>query len=184
MTKSQFAKELKISKPRISQLIKAGLPVGSDGSIDAKAALKWYRRNVGAKSEASKVVTVMPVSDAVESDAVEPATVELGTNGSSVTKLGAAEEGNDSYYEARRKREWLRYEKESLELARLTGQLVDAAEVEAAAFNTWRTERDALQNLPAQIAPIIAAELKIDEHQLYQTLEKHFRGFLKERNAA
>jgi len=46
VSKSQFAKLLGLSRGRISQLIRLGLPVAADGRIPAADAYKWYCRNV------------------------------------------------------------------------------------------------------------------------------------------
>jgi hypothetical protein len=44
MLKSEFAKELQITKARISQLIKEGLPVNKDGTISPEIAASWIAK--------------------------------------------------------------------------------------------------------------------------------------------
>lgn len=44
MLKSEFAKELQITKARISQLIKEGLPVNKDGTINPEIAAPWIAK--------------------------------------------------------------------------------------------------------------------------------------------
>jgi hypothetical protein len=44
-TKAALAAELKISKARVSQYVKAGLPVRSDGKLNREEALNWINRN-------------------------------------------------------------------------------------------------------------------------------------------
>lgn len=46
ISKSAFADELGLSKPRVTQLIEKGLPVRADGKLDRSAALAWYAANV------------------------------------------------------------------------------------------------------------------------------------------
>ncbi len=46
ITKAAYARELGISKPRVSQLVQMGLPVLSNGRLDRGAALQWYRDNI------------------------------------------------------------------------------------------------------------------------------------------
>jgi phage terminase Nu1 subunit (DNA packaging protein) len=46
VTKAAFARNLGISRSRVTALVKRGLPVRSDGKIDLLAALKWVRENV------------------------------------------------------------------------------------------------------------------------------------------
>ncbi len=43
-TKAALAAELKISKARVSQYVKAGLPVRSDGKLNREQALNWIKR--------------------------------------------------------------------------------------------------------------------------------------------
>ena len=43
-TKAALAAELKISKARVSQYVKAGLPVRSDGKLNREDALNWINR--------------------------------------------------------------------------------------------------------------------------------------------
>jgi hypothetical protein len=45
MLKSEFAKELQITKARISQLIKEGLPVNKDGTISPEVAAPWIAKH-------------------------------------------------------------------------------------------------------------------------------------------
>jgi len=46
ITKSELSKKLGVSKPRISQYVKMGLPVRADGKIDLAAAVKWLNATV------------------------------------------------------------------------------------------------------------------------------------------
>jgi hypothetical protein len=73
-----------------------------------------------------------------------------------------------------------------IELARLRrldrqsreGELVLASVAHDAVFRCAREDRDALMNLPARIAPLIAAELGVDAGRLLVALERHVREFL------
>lgn len=44
-TKAALAAELKISKARVSQYVKAGMPVRSDGKLNREEALRWVSTN-------------------------------------------------------------------------------------------------------------------------------------------
>jgi hypothetical protein len=44
ISKTELARRLKISKPRVSQLVRAGMPVLPDGKVDAAVALDWIAR--------------------------------------------------------------------------------------------------------------------------------------------
>ena len=44
-TKAALAAELKISKARVSQYVKAGMPVRSDGKLNREEAIRWVSTN-------------------------------------------------------------------------------------------------------------------------------------------
>ena len=46
VTKAEFAETLRVSRPRISQYVKSGLPVRRDGLINLDDGLNWVSRNV------------------------------------------------------------------------------------------------------------------------------------------
>jgi hypothetical protein len=46
LTKAAFAEKVGLTRGRISQLIGQGLPVGTDGQIDAEAGLRWMEDNL------------------------------------------------------------------------------------------------------------------------------------------
>ncbi|SER58285.1 hypothetical protein SAMN05216548_12710 [Faunimonas pinastri] len=54
ITKAALAAELRVSKPRISQYCKRGLPVRGDGKIDREAALNWINRYCVSQTSADK----------------------------------------------------------------------------------------------------------------------------------
>ena len=45
ISKAQLARELGVSRARVSQLVKGGLPVRPDGRLDRARALAWVRAN-------------------------------------------------------------------------------------------------------------------------------------------
>ena len=57
ITKAALADELSISRPRVSQYVKAGLPVRSDGRLNRADALNWLKSNaLGLNSFADRGV--------------------------------------------------------------------------------------------------------------------------------
>lgn len=48
ITKTQLAGELKISRARVSQLVKKGMPCRSDGKVDRTRALAWVAHNLSS----------------------------------------------------------------------------------------------------------------------------------------
>ena len=87
-----------------------------------------------------------------------------------------------TFNDARAKREWVRLEREALDLAKIRNRLVPIDQVETAAFDRARAEREALQNWPARIAPLLAAELGVDDRKLFNLLEREVRAFLENRS--
>ena len=45
-TKAALAAELGITKGRVSQYVKRGLPVWSDGKLDREQALRWIKSHI------------------------------------------------------------------------------------------------------------------------------------------
>jgi hypothetical protein len=45
-TKAQLARELGLSRPRVTQLCQAGLPVRADGKLNRVEAVEWVKANV------------------------------------------------------------------------------------------------------------------------------------------
>jgi hypothetical protein len=72
-------------------------------------------------------------------------------------------------------------ERAELELAKAKGLLLDRAEVEKAARNRGRVEREALQSWPARAAPTIAMIIGADVGTLNRALDVELRTFMAER---
>jgi phage terminase Nu1 subunit (DNA packaging protein) len=70
IAKSELAKKLGVSKARVSQYVKMGLPVLSDGKIDLSAALNWLNQNI---------VHAKPDDDAIADGSADPASGEAGS---------------------------------------------------------------------------------------------------------
>ena len=68
-----------------------------------------------------------------------------------------------------------------LDLAAKRGELLDAAAVRKAATANARMEREALLNWPDQIAPMMAAELEVDESLLVTILAREIRELMEAR---
>jgi hypothetical protein len=69
-----------------------------------------------------------------------------------------------------------------LEFDEKSGRLVDAETVQKAVFELSRQDRDAWSNWPAQVSPLMAAELGIDQVALSVVLERYVREHLAERS--
>jgi hypothetical protein len=93
----------------------------------------------------------------------------------------AGQNAYETYGEAQRRKESYLASLRQLEFEVKSGRLVDAATVRNQVFVLAREERDALTGWPAKAAPLMAAELGIDQTMLSVTLDKYLRQFLAER---
>lgn len=86
--------------------------------------------------------------------------------------------GNLSFHEARTLSQRVKAVLLKIDLEERTGKLVESAAVRTAAFNTARTLRDALMNIPDRISVILAAET--DQSKVSALLAKEIRQALDE----
>ncbi|MGA0595410.1 hypothetical protein [Enterovirga sp. CN4-39] len=87
-----------------------------------------------------------------------------------------------SFAEAQTKKENYLAKLRELEFEIKSGRLVDAERVQSSVFDIARIERDAWINWPARVAPLIAAEIGVDQVKLAVALERHVREHLAERS--
>lgn len=153
----EFARRREVSHVFILKLIREGkLTRTASGKIDEELADQQWAANRS------------PMQPSKLADAAVPG-------------VKNAKSATSGYNDARTQREFLKLEAEQLDLQKQKGSLVDVAEVEIAAFNQARAERDALLNWPARIVPLIAAEMKADATALFPIMDRHVREFLSER---
>lgn len=94
----------------------------------------------------------------------------------------AEEDGEHDYWTSRARRERTEADLADLRLAEQRGQLVRAADIRAAQSRKLASLRDALLQLPARLAPLLAAETdagRIDEllqQELAQVLAQLVNG--------
>jgi hypothetical protein len=148
---AEAARNLGITRQVLSRQVKAG-QVRSRGG---KVRLSEVR--------ADRAAHVAPRPGAGSADEDE-------TNGELTDTVTTAEAKRHKEIELARLR---RLDRQSRE-----GELVLASVVHDAVFRCAREDRDALMNLPARIAPLIAAELGVDAGRLLVALERHVREFL------
>lgn len=76
------------------------------------------------------------------------------------------------YSEAKTQHEWWKCRRAALEYERAAGRLIAVDEVEREQFARGRAERDSWQSWVHRIAPILAAELRADEHAVFVALQR------------
>src|SRR5215471_12536246 len=76
ISKAALARELGVSRPRIAQLARAGLPVRSDGKLNRMEAVEWVAANIdstrGGWGEGMRPKKNAKASDAGPEKAPEP----------------------------------------------------------------------------------------------------------------
>jgi len=125
----------------------------ADGRIDSDVADGEWERNTQAR--------VPAVAQRVDQD-----------------EDGGAGFGASQYTKARAVREHYLARLAKIEFEDKTAKLVSRDEVEAAAFNRFRTFRDGMLNIPDRVAAMVAAET--DPRQVHEILTGEIRKALHE----
>ena len=154
-----YAQHRGVSEGAVRKAIKTGrIQTEADGSIDpVKADAAWDRNT----NQAQQRETVVPEKVA----AMSPQPQE---------KRGAV----PAYQTSRAVRETYAAKMAKLEFEERSGKLVQADEIQVAAFNTARRVRDRLFCIPARLAAVLAAEG--DAHAVEKILQKELRDALEE----
>lgn len=124
---------------------------------------------------------------AFEDGTIDPALVGTPWRESARGRGAGGAQGNEdamplrSYSEAQRFKENYLAKLRQLEFEVKSGKLVDRAIVEKEVFALAREDRDAWQTWPAQVSPLMAADLGVDQVRLAVALEKYVRQHLSER---
>ena len=145
ITKANFAREIGVSKARVSQLVKLGPPVLSDGRLDCQEALTWYQSNI--RLTAKRVAANGAPGPTAKLSHVPAPSVSASSG------LSAAQR----YQAARAQNEENKARLSSLDLESRSGRLVSVEHVKRAVFETYRCVRDRLLALPDRLAARLAA---------------------------
>ncbi|MCZ7857073.1 hypothetical protein O9X81_10630 [Agrobacterium salinitolerans] len=148
-TKAEFAVRVGLSAPRISQLVKRGLPLSPEGRVRISAALRWMRDEVHAKGG-------RPLGSA----------------------NGTGANGDPDLEAAKIRLTLAQADRAELELAARRGELVPAPEARRAVQLVAYTTREMMMNFPAKHGSEIAGELGIDPGTLIGLLDAHIRKAL------
>jgi hypothetical protein len=146
-----FAKQVGLSRGRISQLVREGLPVDARGRIDPDAGRRWIAENIDP--------------DRRRGGPAKPAELEDGLLGSVARLRG---------HKLAREAQIL-----DLELRRKSGEVVDRAEAERAIFARARQERDAWLGFASRLTAALAVE-GVDPARAFPVIDKAVREQLGE----
>ena len=176
MNAAEYAKHRGISKMRVSQYIAQGkisaTKIGRGYEIDPEVADRELAGSIDQRSrnatpppspppKPKPVAIDKPLIEPEQPPAPlpEPARPARPAKPSKPPREPIAQpmQGGPTYAEAQRAREVYRAERERLKLLQEKGELVSAADVKSAAFQTARTVRDALMALPDRLSAQLAA---------------------------
>lgn len=148
MRQSELAKELGLSKQAVSKLKGQGMPVHS---VEAARAWRDENLSVAARKETREAVPAPSAAPA----APPRSRPEMRT----FPPLSDDEDGDDEDFKAARTREKIS-EANMAEMneAKMRREMINVAVVERQLATDYATTRDALLQIPARIAPLIAGE--------------------------
>lgn len=148
LSHTAFAKEVGLTRGRVSQLVAEGLPTLPTGRIDPEEGQAWL------------------------SDWLDPKRREAAKEGSGAASQG----GTVARLRAESLSRDLRLK--DVAVKRAEGSVIDRDETEAAIFARARFERDAWVGWAARTAALMAAELGADPERAFAFLDKETRTHL------
>ena len=163
MTQAEYARHRKCSRVAVGKAVKAGRISMVNGLIDPVVADIQWQKNSRARASA------------------QPGQLPLDESAQSTRVYTEADEPPkaDGYMVNRNRREAAEAERAELSLAEDKGELIRVDAVKGVLANVFSATRDALLQLPARLAPLLAAEsdpatvqtlLHADIHQALQLL--------------
>lgn len=171
-TKTALARALGVSEKAVRKAIIAGrIDAEDDGTYDIEACrAAWRSRTDPSRTKVRAVRT--------EADAREAISMVRR-----ILEEEGADAGSVDFNAARTAETIIKTREREQKMLVAGGKLVSADSVHKAVFSLAREERDALSNWPSRVAPLIAAEIGVDQVRLAVALEKHVREHLFERSA-
>ena len=146
LTESGLARELGVSRQAIHDLVKRGiLTKDKDGLIDVEMAKIALAARV---HPSSKTAAALQTAPAAPPDASGAPADDADTSGTEIT----------SYHVAKTLREAADAQMARLKLAEMQGSLIRIDAVKATLATVFATTRDALLQIPARMAPLLAAD--------------------------
>lgn len=169
ITQTEYARRRGCSETAVRKAIAAGRIALIDGKIDPVAADVQWAANTRVRAGSR------PADDAN----LQLAGGQAGAAASSAAARQAEERAadGDAYWQVKARRERAEADIAELKLAELRGELVRAAHVRAAQARMLAGLRDSLLQLPARLAPVLAAES--DQLRCHDALQAELHAVLR-----
>jgi hypothetical protein len=198
MSQAAYGRARDLSRQRVGQLVKDGrVPLDQDGLVivdqaDSNLATMLDQRKANRERQVAAVEAPAGRTGALALDE-EPARREPAK---SDDKPRAEANEASSYWKEKARRERIEADRADLALRKQIGELVLASDVESSRFNTAQKVANAMLQIPARIAPVVApndpqrAELLMTEeikkviHELAGDLDQPVAGDDAERPEA
>ena len=160
ITQSEYARRRGCTEGAVRRAVRDGRISLIDGKIDPVAADAQWARNtrVRAGSRATD-----------DANLQAPAGPARGRSD---------EDGDDGYWVSKARREKAEADLAELKLSEQRGELVRAADVRAAQARRLAALRESLLQLPARLAPVLAAE--VDAARCHDTLQAELHALLEQ----
>jgi hypothetical protein len=169
------AREIGLNKSTLSRQVESGKIRSHDGKVRLSEVYEDRAKNIDAaiwsnrpKKNGTASHAPSHATDPKDEDG-DPDTVEID---GVVLDINSAKALKETYLGRLAK---LKFKVES-------GTLVEADAVHRAVFELSRQDRDAWSNWPAQVSPLMASELGIDQVALAVILERYVREHLTDRS--
>ena len=155
-SKASFARRVSLSRVRIGQLVKEGLPTDDGGAVRIDEALAWMKRRL----DPTKRTAAKPITEALS----QPTDHDDGP----------------TLTEAKRRHELLKTERTALRLSIERQEAALWTEINAALAGWAAAERDSWLGWCQRVVPDMSAELKVDGALVLTVLRRAVLEHLRE----
>lgn len=187
MDKTAYAATRQLTRQRVSQLLRAGMPQREDGLLDAGACDAWRathtRKWVRQPKQLSARAAARLAAEAAAATGPPPTTAAVNAVHATLREHGHATAGAVTLDQVRLAAELIKVQKDRLIVRQKARELVDRRAAIDRAFAFARAERDAFLQFPAGVADELGAALEVDARRLYRALEQAIRAWLARRAA-
>lgn len=163
VTKTEYARRRGCTEAAVRRAVRDGRITLIQGKIDPVAADAQWARNTRVRAG---------------SHATDDANLSGSgaSGGRAAPDADADDDGAAGYWKSRARRELAEADMAELKLAEQRGQLVRAADIRAAQARRLAALREALLQLPARLAPVLAAEA--DNARVHELLQAELHQVL------